>query len=55
MDFMRLSSMKAACAAVAWCLVQEIRVKPHFGLSGIPALDVQLRDFGRSWHPWVRN
>jgi hypothetical protein len=35
MNFMRLSSMKAAHAAVAWCLVQKIRVKPAFGLSGI--------------------
>jgi hypothetical protein len=37
MDFMRLSSMKAAHAAVAWCRVQEIRVKPGSGLSGIMA------------------
>ena len=29
---MQLSSMKAAHAAVAWCRVQEIRVKPRFGL-----------------------
>jgi hypothetical protein len=42
MNFMRLSSMKAAQAAVAWCRVQEIRVKPSFGLSGISALDVPL-------------
>jgi hypothetical protein len=35
MNFMRLSSMKAAHAVVAWCRVQEIRVKPGFGLSGI--------------------
>jgi hypothetical protein len=27
--------MKAAHAAVAWCSLQEIRVKPFFGLSGI--------------------
>jgi hypothetical protein len=39
MNFMRLSSMKAAHAAVARCRVQEIRVKPYFGLSGILALN----------------
>jgi hypothetical protein len=38
MNFMRLSPMKAADAAVAWCRVQEIRVKPFSGLSGITAL-----------------
>jgi hypothetical protein len=32
MHFMRLSSMKAAHAAVAWCRVQEIRVKPFVWL-----------------------
>jgi hypothetical protein len=42
MEFMRLSLMKAAHAADAWYRVQEIRVKPHFGLSGITALDVRL-------------
>jgi hypothetical protein len=35
MNFMRLSSLKAAHAAVAGCPLQEIRVKPAFGLSGI--------------------
>jgi hypothetical protein len=35
MNLMRLSSMKAAHAAVAWCRLQEIRVKPAFSLSGI--------------------
>jgi hypothetical protein len=42
MNFMRLSSMKAAHAAVVWCRLQEIRVKPSFGLSGIMAVDVPL-------------
>ena len=32
---MRLSLQKAAHAAVEWIRVQEIRVKPGFGLSGI--------------------
>jgi hypothetical protein len=31
---MRLSLQKAAHAAVEWIRVQEIRVKPFFGLSG---------------------
>jgi hypothetical protein len=42
MKFMRLSSMKAAHAAVASSRVQEIRVKPSLGLSGITALNVPL-------------
>jgi hypothetical protein len=42
MNIMRLSSMKAAHAAVAWCCVQEIRVKPIYGLSGIMGLDLRL-------------
>jgi hypothetical protein len=32
MNFMRLSSMKAAHVAVVWCREQEIRVKPWFWL-----------------------
>jgi hypothetical protein len=32
--FMRLSLTKAAHDAVTWIRVQEIRVKPFFGLSG---------------------
>jgi hypothetical protein len=42
MKFMRLSSMKAAHAAVAGCHVQEIRVKPFFGLSGIMPRDQEF-------------
>jgi hypothetical protein len=34
---MRLSLQKAAHAAVQWIRVQEIRVKPVVGLSGIAA------------------
>jgi hypothetical protein len=33
--FLQLSSQKAAHAAVGWIRVQEIRVKPFFGLSGV--------------------
>jgi hypothetical protein len=40
MNFMRLSSMKVAHAVVAWCRVQEIRVKPSVGLSGIPRTSI---------------
>src|SRR6202161_3619390 len=37
MNFMRLSSMKAAHVAVAWCHVQEIRVsRSFFARYGIP-------------------
>jgi hypothetical protein len=42
MNIMRLSSMKAAHDVAASRPVQEIRVKPFFGLSGIMALDVPL-------------
>src|ERR1700691_1506181 len=38
---MRLSSMKAAHAAVALCCVQEIRVKPYLGLSGMQRISAR--------------
>ena len=37
---MRLSIMKGAHADLSSAAWQEIGVKPYFGLSGIPALDV---------------
>src|ERR1700683_98647 len=39
MNFMRLSSMKAAHVAVAWCRVQEIRAsRSFFARCGIPPM-----------------
>src|SRR6202167_1848218 len=46
MDFMRLSSMKAAHVDLVWCRVQEIRVsRSFFARCGIPqALTVRFQE-----------
>ena len=46
--FMRLSLTKAAHAAVGWIGVQEIRVKPVVGLSGIICCQVRVNRQGYS-------